>query len=259
MILRAIALAIILTLASPARAETRLYFSPATNLAAIDRAALDGARATIDLAAYALTDPSIIAALARAARRGVRVRIVLDPRQRLDRVMDALAGAPGVALRIKGGGALMHLKVYVVDGALARHGAANFSKSGLRRQNNDLTLDDTPAMVAACEAIVAYRENPHVDMRQRGVEAAEILVKMLTQGVKPTMRAYLPSAYGAVTGEVQWVNPEDVSKAMERYVFDDDTRKLHARLGKEKTAEFTWSGVTSVLVKRLRAVQDEDD
>lgn len=77
--------------------------------------------------------------------------------------------------------------------------------------------------------------------------------------VKPTMRAYLPSAYGAVTGEVQWVNPEDVSKAMERYVFDDDTRKLHARLGKEKAAEFTWSGVVSVLVKRLRAVQDEDD
>ena len=51
----------------------------------------------------------------------------------------------------------------------------------------------TPAMVAACEAIVAYRENPHVDMRQRGVEAAEILVKMLTQGVKPTMRAAFPA------------------------------------------------------------------
>src|SRR5262249_51252303 len=36
--------------------------------------------------------------------------------------------------------ALMHLKSYEIDGVLLRTGAANFSASGLKRQDNDLIL-----------------------------------------------------------------------------------------------------------------------
>ena len=46
---------------------------------------------------------------------------------------------------------------------------------------------------------------------------------------------------------------------MERYVFDDDLRKLHGKLAKEKTHEYTWDKCCAILVKRLKALQDEDD
>jgi glycosyltransferase involved in cell wall biosynthesis len=73
------------------------------------------------------------------------------------------------------------------------------------------------------------------------------------------MRCYIPQVHHSVTGEAQLVDPEDVSKAMERYVFDDDLRKLHGKLGKEKAAEYTWSTIAGVLTKRLKALQEDDD
>ena len=80
-----------------------------------------------------------------------------------------------------------------------------------------------------------------------------------SQLVKAKNRYYIPQAYNTVTGEAKAVDPEDVSKAMERYVFDEDLRKLHGKLAKEKTSEYTWSKCCAILVKRLRALQDEDD
>jgi glycosyltransferase involved in cell wall biosynthesis len=77
--------------------------------------------------------------------------------------------------------------------------------------------------------------------------------------VKPKMRYYIPQAYNTVPGEAYLVDAEDMSKAMERYVFDEDLRKLHGKHGKEKTAEYTWEKSCSILVKRLKALQDEDD
>ena len=77
--------------------------------------------------------------------------------------------------------------------------------------------------------------------------------------VKPSLRTYIPQSHNSVTGEAQLVNPEDFSKAMERYVFDEDLRRLHGRLAKEKVATYTWSKVSTTLVKRLRAAQEEDE
>ena len=77
--------------------------------------------------------------------------------------------------------------------------------------------------------------------------------------VKPTMRCYVPSAHASVTGEAQLVDPEAMSKAMERYVFDEDLRVLHGRLAKEKTASFSWSAIGAKLTKRLEAIRDEEE
>ena len=38
----------------------------------------------------------------------------------------------------------MHLKSYQIDGKLLRTGAANFSASGLKRQDNDLIVIESP-------------------------------------------------------------------------------------------------------------------
>jgi glycosyltransferase involved in cell wall biosynthesis len=77
--------------------------------------------------------------------------------------------------------------------------------------------------------------------------------------IKPKMRYYIPQVYNTVPGEAQLVDADDVSKAMERYVFDEDLRKLHGKQGKEKVADYTWDKCCSILIKRLKALQEEDD
>jgi microcystin degradation protein MlrC len=50
----------------------------------------------------------------------------------------------------------------------------------------------SPAMVSACNAIVAYRTNPHLDQRERGIEAARLMTRTLAKQVRPTMAAEFP-------------------------------------------------------------------
>jgi phosphatidylserine/phosphatidylglycerophosphate/cardiolipin synthase-like enzyme len=45
----------------------------------------------------------------------------------------------------------MHLKSYEIDGRLLRTGAANFSASGLKRQDNDLVVIESAGAAAAFE------------------------------------------------------------------------------------------------------------
>ena len=48
------------------------------------------------------------------------------------------------------------------------------------------------AMVASCDALLAYRTNPHLDQRQRGREAASLLLRTLGGEIRPTMQAAFP-------------------------------------------------------------------
>lgn len=50
----------------------------------------------------------------------------------------------------------------------------------------------SPAMVAACNALIAYRTNPHLDQRARGVDAARLIVRTVKGELKPTMAAAFP-------------------------------------------------------------------
>ena len=50
----------------------------------------------------------------------------------------------------------------------------------------------SPEMVAATDALMAYRTNPHVDQEQRGFEAAELMVRTLRGQVTPVQAACFP-------------------------------------------------------------------
>jgi len=50
----------------------------------------------------------------------------------------------------------------------------------------------SPAMVSACDALMAYRTNPHLDQRVRGIDAARMIVAMLRGEIQPTMAAAFP-------------------------------------------------------------------
>lgn len=61
----------------------------------------------------------------------------------------------------------------------------------------DLHANLSPTMVNCCDALIAYRSNPHLDQASRGAEAAELLVRILRDEVRPTMAAcYPPIAIG---------------------------------------------------------------
>jgi phosphatidylserine/phosphatidylglycerophosphate/cardiolipin synthase-like enzyme len=46
---------------------------------------------------------------------------------------------------------LMHLKAYVIDGALLRDGSANWSAAGLKAQDNNARFTNDPAEVQVFE------------------------------------------------------------------------------------------------------------
>src|SRR5262249_30020928 len=56
----------------------------------------------------------------------------------------------------------------------------------------DLHSNLSPLMVQSCDALIAYRTNPHLDQRQRGIEAATLMARTLRGEVRPTMAATFP-------------------------------------------------------------------
>ena len=72
--------------------------------------------------------------------------------------------------------------------------------SELRRRVGDKpiigTLDPhanlSPAMAQAATALIAYRTNPHLDQRARGIDAARMIIEALRGKLRPTMAAAFP-------------------------------------------------------------------
>jgi phosphatidylserine/phosphatidylglycerophosphate/cardiolipin synthase-like enzyme len=131
-----------------------IHYAPVENLERTDVAMIDRAEHDIDIAAYVLTDWPVMRALIRAARRGVKIRIYMDGRRIGERdptpLFRELIAAPDVDVRFKHAGSpLMHLKSYQIDGRWLRTGAANFSASGLKRQDNDLLIIESQAAAEA--------------------------------------------------------------------------------------------------------------
>jgi microcystin degradation protein MlrC len=50
----------------------------------------------------------------------------------------------------------------------------------------------SPAMIEATDALTAYRTNPHVDQRDRGLEAARLMAQTLAGRIRPTQAAAFP-------------------------------------------------------------------
>ena len=120
---------------APATADpVEVHYAPVENLERVDVALLQSARSKIDLTAFSLTDWSVIDALVDAHRRGVVVRVVLDPSERhaLDRLTEVSDG-----IRMKAAGPYMHLKSYSI---------------GLKQQDNDIIIIHEPAAARAFDA-----------------------------------------------------------------------------------------------------------
>ena len=127
--------------------------APGEEIRAMLTSALLSARVRELAEIYTLTDPDVLSDLAAARRRGVDVRVLLDPNQPYNlHAFDVLrvAGVPARWYPIPAG-ALLHAKILLSDDTLVL-GSANWSYSGLD-VNHELDIETSdPGAVGAYAA-----------------------------------------------------------------------------------------------------------
>jgi phosphatidylserine/phosphatidylglycerophosphate/cardiolipin synthase-like enzyme len=141
-----------LALAGPAiaaPADVSVCFVPAEACADRIEAAIDGAASEIRVQAYGFTARGILAALVRAKARGVDVAVLLDKsdergkRAGLSAMLDA-----GIPVAIDRVGGIAHVKAIVIDRRLVIGGSYNYTASAERRNVEDVTITESPAVAA---------------------------------------------------------------------------------------------------------------
>src|SRR5438105_6617187 len=111
---------------------------------------LAGARSRVEAEVFDLTDPDLLLQLRVAAGRGVRVRVLLDPGQDVNRPGYALLRRAGLEVRWyrPPPGAKLHAKAVLADARLVL-GSANWSRHGLDVNHElDVETDDRAAVAA---------------------------------------------------------------------------------------------------------------
>lgn len=95
---------------------------------------IGSARETVDIEMYTFSSDAMMSAVGDAIKRGVRVRIILEPRvedSRKQKVFDTLAALGAEMKWASVEYKLTHSKFVVVDGKKVLLGSINFSKSAL--------------------------------------------------------------------------------------------------------------------------------
>lgn len=112
---------------------------------------IEGARATIDVAAYDFDLQSVTDALIQAQRRGVNVRLVIDSDNvGLDQPQDLRAA--GISIVEDGRASLMHNKFVVIDGRVTWTGSWNLTDGGTYLNNNHAIRIESREMAANYQA-----------------------------------------------------------------------------------------------------------
>lgn len=99
----------------------------------------------------------------------------------------------------------------------------------------------SPEMVAATNALVAYRTNPHVDQEQRGLEAAELMVRTLKGEIQPVQAACYPPM--AINIERQCTSESPCLELCNRF---DEVRGREGVLGASLMFGFPYADVTEM-------------
>ena len=112
-----------------------------------------GARRSLDVAMYTLTDAAVVGAMESARARGVGVRVLLDPSERPSDASAASLRAHGVTVRLyRSAGEKLHAKAAVADGASVVLGSANWTISGFEHNHElDVSIPGDAVIAAAFE------------------------------------------------------------------------------------------------------------
>ncbi|MDJ0787431.1 MAG: phospholipase D-like domain-containing protein [Myxococcota bacterium] len=125
-------LTLLLSLSAAAEETTTAHLD--RRAVAVTVEAIDDAQGSVDAVVYKFTEEALLAAVGRAVKRGVRVRLVVDESESRNRRSQAgLAEAAGAAVRRwEARRGKLHAKFVVVDGEEVLTGSYNWSRSAAR-------------------------------------------------------------------------------------------------------------------------------
>jgi phosphatidylserine/phosphatidylglycerophosphate/cardiolipin synthase-like enzyme len=125
-----------------------VWFSPGRGCGRRVAGLLDGARSTLEVCVFTITDDRISRSLLAAHRRGIQVRVISDDDKAMDRGSDlpALAEA-GVPVAVDDSAGHMHHKFALVDRRIVLTGSYNWTRSAAEQNHENLVISDHPGLV----------------------------------------------------------------------------------------------------------------
>ena len=128
--------------------DSSAHFTPGDDCLRKLRGLCMGARRSVDICVYTISDDRITEAILEAHRRGVAVRVLTDNDKRYDDGSDiARLREQGVAVRIDDGPYHMHHKFAVFDGRVLANGSFNWTRSASTVNEENLVVTDDPALL----------------------------------------------------------------------------------------------------------------
>lgn len=132
--------------------ETNAYFTPGEDCLSAILTALRGAKETVDICVFTITDNRIAEAIVATHQRGVAVRIISDDDKSEDLGSDVdRIGFSGVALRFDRTPAHMHHKFAIFDGEHLLTGSYNWTRSAALENHENVLVTNDRRLVARYE------------------------------------------------------------------------------------------------------------
>jgi phosphatidylserine/phosphatidylglycerophosphate/cardiolipin synthase-like enzyme len=141
----------------------QVHFSPRGGCADAIIAELEAAKASVYVQAYSFTHKGIAKALVEAARRGVKVSVILDKSQRTEKYSgaDFVANA-GIPVVIDEKPAIAHSKVMIIDTNTVITGSYNFTTSAEERNVENLLVLRSAELAMSYRAVWKERQEVSV-------------------------------------------------------------------------------------------------
>ena len=117
----------------------------------------------------------------------------------------------------------------------------------------DLHANVSQTMLDACNAMISYRNNPHLDQRERGVEAATLMARTLRREIRPTLAAVMSPL--VINIERQLTSAEPCSSLLARA---DAVRQMPGVLSASVNLGFPYADVLEMGASFV-VVTDQDD
>ncbi len=151
---------------APAPRTTQAYFAPGDACLHKLRELIGGARSSVAVCVFTISDDRLTDALLEAHTRGVKLRVLSDNDKRFDTGSDIVRlHRAGVTVRLDDTPFHMHHKFALFDGRILANGSFNWTRSATAQNEENLVVTDDPALVgwfaarfeALWEAFVASR------------------------------------------------------------------------------------------------------
>ncbi|MCC6750564.1 MAG: hypothetical protein IT371_23065 [Deltaproteobacteria bacterium] len=173
---------------------------------------LGAAKSEILLLLYELSKDNVLDQLEAAKKRGVSVRVLLDPKQDANDTAKKRLTAAGITFKdTPSQFTFSHSKVAIVDGATAIVASANFSYTGLTYQRNYAAFLKDAADVADLKAIF---EADWAGTARPDLACTRLLVSPVN--ARPRLQSFVGSAKTRLDLEVMYFTDKDLLAAVKQ-------------------------------------------